>query len=296
MRRRIRRREEDRKEERREETKNDKSSCCAAIGSTINFERKERSPVDDKKTDKKYFDDKLILSLAVIGIVLLVFGQIQLLSIQSAAFGGTVATGITMVSASVIPKGIPKIYGEELDISYDDIDPNNPTKADATIGILRNYDESIKLTGEDLERYIDIASQISCEYCCGAQSIIVRREDIENLNKQIEAAIESGKITEEQAKTYRKQAGDLACGCAHSYAMRGLAKYLITEHGTEFTDEEILDELGKWKTLFFPTQMAAKAQALEEKNIEFSYSNLGSNEYRGIEKSSAAGGNMVGGC
>ena len=109
-----------------------------------------------------------------------------------------------------------------------------------------------------------IEKKIRCEYCCGAPSVIFDN-------------------------------GQAACGCAHSYAMRGIAKYLITEHADEYSDEEILAEMGKWKVLFFPQQHMAKAAALEGKGIEADYVNLASNKYRGIEKGSEQGG-MVGGC
>ena len=66
--------------------------------------------------------------------------------------------------------------------------------------------------------------------------------------------------------------------------MRGLAKYLITNHPNEFTDDQILEELGKWKILFFPGPMAAKAKVLQSKGIELNYINLASNKYRGIEQ------------
>ena len=166
--------------------------------------------------------------------------------------------------SSIIPKGAPKIYGNELKIKYDDISTANPRLADASIGVLGNLDDKITLTGADLERYIKIASQISCEYCCGAPSIIFSN-------------------------------GQAACGCAHSYAMRGLAKYLIKNHPNEFSDNEILEELGKWKVLFFPDVHKEKASVLESKGIEINYINLASNKYRGIEQGSS-GGAMVGGC
>lgn len=155
-------------------------------------------------------------------------------------------------SVDVIPKGEPRIYGPELGVSYDDISLTNQQKADATIAKIGRLDTSIKLSGKDLERYIKIASQISCEYCCGVDSIIT-------------------------------QNGQAACGCAHSYAMRGLGKYLITKHPNEFTDDQILEEMGKWKTLFFPGQMSSKAQVLKSKGIELNYINLASNKYRNIE-------------
>src|SRR3989344_9047316 len=90
---------------------------------------------------------------------------------------GSVATTFGTVSASdIIPTGTPAVYGEELGITYDDVSPNDPRKADAAIGVLSNLDNSISLSGEDLQRYINIGyylnDGISCEYCCGAKSII----------------------------------------------------------------------------------------------------------------------------
>jgi hypothetical protein len=181
------------------------------------------------------------------------------------------ATGIGIVSASeVIPKGVPAIYGDEIGVSYDGVSASNPQLADATIRKMRSY-EDMTLTPEQMERYIEILyvmnGGISCEYCCGARSII----------------FEDGKA---------------ACGCAHSYAMRGLAKYLLTEH-PEMSDEDILSELGKWKVLFFPGIHEQKAQVLESEGIDSKdYINLASNLYRGIEKgqSASGGSGMVGGC
>ena len=129
--------------------------------------------------------------LLVLLAAILIFNQVQLSTITGSS------TGINLVSASVIPTGTPEIYGNELGISYDDVSPNNPALADATIEKMSIRDRTVELQGADLERYIQIVSQISCEYCCGAESIIFSD-------------------------------GQAACGCAHSYAMRGIAKYLIT--------------------------------------------------------------------
>ncbi len=79
------------------------------------------------------------------------------------------------------------------------------------------------------------------------------------------------------------------------YAMRGLTKYLIKYHGSEITDEEILTEVGKWKTLFFPGILEGKAQVMKTYGITVDYINLTTNQYRGIEKGQASG-SMVGGC
>ncbi len=169
-----------------------------------------------------------------------------------------------MPMADVIPTGVPEIYGKELGVSYDMISADNPGETDAAINRLAALDQTLSLDGDELARYIKIAKQISCEFCCGAPSIIFDN-------------------------------GQAACGCAHSYAMRGVAKYLITEHGDEYADEVILAEMGKWKVLFFPQQHMAKAAVLNEKNIDINYVSLASNKYRGIEKGTGQGG-MVGGC
>jgi len=248
--------------------------------------------MEGENNSNKKLMDKLVMGLFIIGLSIVIFNQFQLSSIEK---GTEVPTGMSVVRADVIPTGIPRIYGAELGIKYDDVDINDAAKADKTIKILGNFDTSITLDGANLERYITIASQMSCEYCCGAQSIIFRKEDVSNLESRIQEAIASGQITADQADRYRQKAGEAACGCAHSFAMRGLAKYLISKHSSEFTDQEISDEMAKWKTLFFPTQMAEKADTLKANSIEFSYTNLGSNTYRNIGQSQSNGG-MVGGC
>lgn len=209
--------------------------------------------------------EKLSIWLLVIGLAVVLFNSFQIsqLGVQGvtgAAVAGTAAAGLSL---DVIPNGVPEIYGKELKVSYDDVTALNPQLTEATISKLGNLDTSITLQGDELKRYIGIVSKISCEYCCGAQSIIFSN-------------------------------GQAACGCAHSYAMRGVAKYLITKHGPEFSDDEILEELGKWKTLFFPSQLSQKAKMLAENGIELNYINLASNKYRGAE--TGAGGGMVGGC
>jgi hypothetical protein len=206
---------------------------------------------------------ELYVQIGVIVTLLLVivfnFGRIY------AGSGTGIATGIPLVSASeIIPKGVPVIYGKEMGVSYDDVSLNNPKLADATIAKLTIY-EDIALNDEQMTRYIKIGGSISCEYCCGANAIIFSN-------------------------------GERACGCAHSYAMRGLAKYLLTKH-PDMSDEDILSELGKWKVLFFPGIHETKAQVLESKGIDSkNYINLASNLYRGIEQGQSSSGGMVGGC
>lgn len=221
-----------------------------------NYKMSEEQKVSEQsKTDNFEFYVQLVAIIVLAG--LLMYGVAR-------SSGGVTGNIIGTVSASdIIPTGVPAIYGKELGISYDSVSPITPREADATIGVMKNLDKTITLEGDDLQRYIGIASQISCEYCCGAKAIIFND-------------------------------GRAACGCAHSYAMRGLAKYLITNH-PDMSDDEILEELGKWKVLFFPGIHEGKAQVLKDQGIEINYINLASNKYRGIEKGKASGG-MVGGC
>ena len=218
----------------------------------------------ETKTETKT-DYEMIIQAVIITVLamLLLYNGSKIFGNENSLTG--IATGIGTVSASeIIPKGIPAIYGKGLGVSYDDVSPNNPQLADATIQKLAAYEDK-KLNDAQMERYKRIGSSISCEYCCGAESIIFSN-------------------------------GERACGCAHSFAMRGLAKYLLINH-PDMTDLEILSELGKWKVLFFPGIHEQKAKALEANGIDSKdYVNLASNKYRGIEQGQASGGSMVGGC
>lgn len=115
-------------------------------------------------------------------------------------------------------------------ISFDQVQDaiNKTAPLDPTYG-----QKKIILTGPDLERYISIGSQIACQYCCGAKTLVF---------------------------------GDskAACGCAHSQMMRGLTAYLIKNH-SELSDEQILEELNAWKRTYFPKQtLSAKLKELED--------------------------------
>ncbi|MFH1256770.1 MAG: hypothetical protein V1494_05775 [Candidatus Diapherotrites archaeon] len=186
-------------------------------------------------------------------------------SLSGAAPTPSASSGVSSASFSdVIPKGVPRIYGAELGVSYDDVSVSNQQKANDAIAKMARYDNDA-LSGETLSRYIAVTTNISCEYCCGADAITFSN-------------------------------GQAACGCAHSGAMRGLAKYLLEKHPNEFTNDQILEELGKWKALYFPSNMAAKAQVLQEQGIELNYINLASNKYKGIENGAVSGSTQVGGC
>lgn len=147
-----------------------------------------------------------------------VFGQPKTLNTKLSGDAMTDATKI------VISTGFPDIYGAELRVSFDAVQPS--------LDILKAYDPTygrnkIVLTGNALQRYIDVGMKIACEYCCGAKALIASN-------------------------------GQAACGCAHSQAMRGLLAYLITRHGDQYTNDQLLQEMARWKGMFFPKQMITK--------------------------------------
>jgi len=151
------------------------------------------------------------------------------------------------VFEQILPHGTPPMYGNELDISFD-----QPEKMIAVLSELDgdwvNEKNGIRFSDLDKaeqQRFLAIGSKIACEFCCGARTLVAKD-------------------------------GKPACGCAHSAAMRGLAKYLLQKHAAEFTDKQILEELTKIKTISFPQQMVRRALELKAlgKNIDAETQNL----------------------
>ncbi len=164
-------------------------------------------------------------------------GGVALSASQGTGTAAQAEDPTAMLMKEIIPRGVPEGYGNELSVSFEE-----PV---AGLSVLANLDRSIQFSAmspEEQIRYTDVGTSISCEYCCGAESITF--ED-----------------------------GRAACGCEHSYAMRGLAKYLITEH-PELSNDEVLQELTNWKTLFFPKQTIQKAIQLQAENQGITVTNL----------------------
>jgi len=134
----------------------------------------------------------------------------------------------------LIPKGTPD-YGTVLGVSFDD-----PLKA---LNLLEKLYPSIKAgvkADQKLwNRYINLASKpvgISCEFCCGVGPIGISKN------------------------------GELSCGCAHNPALHALTLWLIKN--TDYSDAEILREVMKWKTLFFPKNMIELGMKAAGGNID----------------------------
>ncbi len=232
------------------------------------LERKERSG----KTSAA----KILLLAAAAAIM--AFNQVGISALQSApvaAVGSPGGTGkvafeysptgdsVQDAISAVFFTGMP-VWSDGT-ISFDDIE--------GSLSVLANIDRAILTESlpEGLkQRYINIGTQISCEYCCTARAVIFSD-------------------------------GRAACGCSHSYALRGIAKYLLTQYGDSYTDEEILFEMTKWKNLFFPKGMVRKAAALVENGMEITPAALNDRELLQKIGSGDLGSigqlqGMVGGC
>lgn len=126
------------------------------------------------------------------------------------------------VMGVMFPTGTPE-YGGELGVSYDEPVESLAVLAKMYPG-LKNEVE--KTNPEGFKRFMSLALKpvgISCEYCCGLKAVGVREN------------------------------GDSACGCQHNPALLTVALYLSAY--TDYSDGEILREVMKWKTLFFPKNM-----------------------------------------
>lgn len=231
----------------------------------------------------------LIYVLLYLSITLILFNQWQINEIsadlrpstqvasqQQAISGQPQLTGNAEQDAIaiVLAKGVPPVYGPELGVSFDD-----PV---ASLAILKSLDptygnKKITLSGAELSRYIKIGTTpyIHCEFCCGTKSLVT-------------------------------QSGGAACGCAHAQAMRGLEAYLLKNHGSEYSDEQIMQQLAKWKAQFFPKQMVKR---FIEQTASGQYtpdiaaillgvdtSKLGTIKQADISSSLNSAPNMVGGC
>jgi len=150
--------------------------------------------------------------IVVILVIVVVFQQYQITRMSGGVTGKTISA--EQILAEIMPTGTPD-YGAEAGVSYDNVE--------GSLRILTGYHSSISLNGNDEQRYIDIATtpDTACEYCCG----------IGNAG-------------------FGTSTGKIACGCSHNVAFGGLTKWLI--ENTDYTDKQIVNEIQKWKILFFP--------------------------------------------
>lgn len=225
--------------------------------------------------DKSKSPGTMLLVLVAIAAVLLLLNQWQIMALSDLT-GGSGSSKGTKLSVklsgdvvqdaikAVVPTGTP-LYGAEIGVSFDD-----PVNSLNTLARLDTQLPTKSLTEAEKARFISIGTRISCEFCCGAAAVIFAD-------------------------------GRDACGCAHAASFRGLSKYLVRNHPDEWTDDEILLELTKWKALYYPRNMVEKAVAALENGLELTPAVLND---RDLLKKVKAGDttsigelpSMVGGC
>jgi len=157
------------------------------------------------------------------------------------------------IKEAVLPSGSP-VYASELEVSYN--------QADQAVDKLANLEQNVgkeNLSREQKERYKEIGTTggTSCEHCCGLTS----------------------------KDGFARSNGQRQCGCAHNAAFSGLTMWMI-ENG--YSNQEILKEINKWKSSFFPKQTLTQSlQEMKKNNPEAE---------KILKEFPAFLPNMVGGC
>ena len=127
------------------------------------------------------------------------------------------------VMSIMFPTGTPE-YGQEMGVSFDD--PINSLALLA--GAYPTLKTEVKNNHPDVwKRYLSLAAAprgVSCEYCCGVGPQAVSAD------------------------------GELKCGCSHAPAVQTVTLWLMLNK-PEYSDAEVLREVMRWKTLFFPKNM-----------------------------------------
>lgn len=128
--------------------------------------------------------------------------------------------------AVMIPSGVPE-YGDAMGgVSFDD-----PLVAlDKLYKAYSALKQQAKENDEVWQRYLALAAAprgISCEFCCG-----VGAQGVDS-------------------------SGNLRCGCKHNPAVQSVTLWLMLN--TDYSDAEILKEVYKWKSDWFPKNMVGLA-------------------------------------
>lgn len=215
----------------------------------------------NKKEEPFLFRSNYLLGAVAILVVLLFINQLM---IPKALTGMVVGTGGTIVNtgnfeygSKITLKPMPVAVGEQPKIAgyKTKVKPvptiselaTVPSTGDAAQDLLNNvvprgtpwygqeagvsFDDpikaqqlwaqgrSIQLDATQEERWNRIANSFTCDYCCG--------------NPQNPTII-------------------TRCGCAHSAAAQGMAKWFIKNYGDKYSDEEIYGEMARWYAVWYP--------------------------------------------
>ena len=80
--------------------------------------------------------------------------------------------------------------------------------------------EKMEMTDDLMERYGRLISMFPCNFCCGSPNNV----------------------------TF---AGN--CGCAHARAARGFFKYMLTQYGDTYSDDQLFGEGYRWQAIWYPS-------------------------------------------
>lgn len=139
------------------------------------------------------------------------------------------------VMAIMFPTGTPE-YGKEMGVSFDD--PVNSLALMA--GAYPSLKNEVKTNHPDIwKRYLALAAAprgISCEYCCGVGPQGISKD------------------------------GESLCGCSHAPAVQTVTLWLMLNR-PNYSDAEILREVMRWKTMFFPKNMIEIGMQVAGKDV-----------------------------
>jgi len=217
---------------------------------------------------KKTKNDNYLMILLVIAGALVIFNQIQISEISNLSgvskhsssgkflsfSKGSEAdlSGVDVTTITSTPMAVATLFPELGDMKGEDeimgffIPTGTPDYSEAIGGItfddpvnsmeyLAKYFYSVKDEVKNnhpdkWKRYVDLASEprgVSCEFCCGIGPIGADKN------------------------------GESRCGCKHNPASLALVLGLLKD--TDYSDAEILREVMKWKTMYFPKNMVGIA-------------------------------------
>lgn len=239
-------------------------SCCESKKDNLGREGKVKN--DGPLFGSKSKENFLALAMVLAGI-LIIFNQVQVSSISgtfnglvgAATSGGTIPLGgsvslegVDVNSVTSTPMAVATVFPElqgmrdENEILNFMIPTGTPEYSEALGGITfddpvssmeylakwyPSLKQEVKTQHPDLwERYLNLAAAprgVSCEYCCGVGPQAVDKE------------------------------GNLMCGCQHAPALQSIALGLMLN--TNYSDAQVLREVMRWKTIFFPQNMVGVA-------------------------------------
>lgn len=243
-----------------------KSAACCTLKTSIRTSK-------FSSFSKEVFSSKMTENLLAVGLVLagilIIFNQVQISTISGSfdslvgtatgkaiflggSGGGADLKGVDVSAVSSTAMAVATVFPELQNMRNEDdivnfmIPTGTPEYSEAMGGItfddpVRSMEylarwyyslkEEVKNNDpQTWQRYLNLAAAprgISCEFCCGVGPQGITKD------------------------------GQLRCGCKHNPAVQAVALGLMKN--TDYSDAQILREVMKWKTMFFPKNMVGLA-------------------------------------